>query len=511
MKNIYIFVYFMIMTGFCLANEGCLDESVFLDTSIFKISIEKTEADEWEHFGTKGNRERKPTEYFLRLENTSDVELSGLRLEVCMYGETFGSHSFLSGSADYVSVNSYDMKIRSVKPFSVREVELGRGSCIRDSEGNFVCMHKGVRVKIFLPLSDGREFVREVRVPKTLLEKEYVWKDPGTGRYNSLKKEEPFMDTSAFRISVKETETDWVYDPGGANRTINRTSRKTGYTLRLENTSDARFTGVKADYRIYRLCQGNGEGYVVSDFRSMPIGPIQPATTNLFHLEEATSYSNRQYHVSEEVLGARIRVCLTLSSGEEVIREIRVPEELPELICPWKEFSEERIRTFNSLEKGKPFLSPELLKFSIDKVDGDWVSAPRIPEDRMEKSSRFIIRIENTNSVVFRDLRMDYCVYAVRQTRSKDSCFVYPDSTHIRTIDSGATSQVVIECPVSVKTPSLGYGREVSAGCFRVYLLLSDGREVMREIRFPEAFSEEKYPWKSPKEDGLPHVIPLSK
>jgi hypothetical protein len=509
MKN-WMFVFCLWVVGWGAFGAAELErcekekEKQFSDPSTFSISIQKDET-EWHRDRKWKEREVKKTEYILRLKNAGEIEMSGLRMEACSYGNITGTNS-------YISATSWGEKLDDMGAFSTQETKFGNMISFRDLRGNILAEHKAVRIKIILSLSDGRELVREACYPETLSTKQYLWKAVGAGLYNAEEiVTNVFMDSSVFKISADQAESEWVYDPDGSSRNAHRVAKKTDYIVRLENRGTVGFTGLRIDCRTYRMVRGEGEGHVVTDFQSRPVGEVWSITTNLFC---AVSYSNQQHNVSEEVLGARIRVVLTLSDGKEIFREITVPEKLSSQTCPWVDFEEERIVTFNSPSKEALFLDTEALKFSIKKVEGEWSAAPRLAKDRMVRPVRFILQMENTNSVAFRDLRMEYCVYVYSTSRSKNiGCVIYPKREFIGTAEPGIVSQVVFDCPADEeKTPSIDFGREVVAGRFRIYMLLEDQREVMREIQYPESLSEELYPWKaSLTENTPPYVIPFSK
>lgn len=283
--------------------------------------------------------------------------------------------------------------------------------------------------------------------------------------------------------------------------------KKSHYEMEINNRSKSTFIGVRVEYRIYRSLQKDGDDCILSDFRTMPLALIPPDAEIRLDLGETISCQNDYDKTAEKVLGVRARVILRVKN-EEVVREICFPETLNEVLCPWRE--EEPLRILNSLDKEPMFLDPESLRITADTADKEWISVPSIASDRMDKTASILFQLENNASVSFNDLRVEYCLYLDTETRGDDYRYIYPYTTQLGSIDSGAENKFVLKGPLCVKIESNGFYSDVFAGQFRVYLPLEDGREVMREVFFPKPLPHDEYPWELVlREDESPHRVPL--
>lgn len=153
--------------------------------------------------------------------------------------------------------------------------------------------------------------------------------------------------------------------------------------------------------------------------------------------------------------------------------------------------------TGNSPEKAALFLNPLFLKISIAKEGSDWEKMSG--EEREEKKTSHLMKLENMSDTEFNGLRVEYCIYRDQFREGGEQILTDVYSKQIGTLEPFGTNEVETARKLNFKIP--GFLSEVSGGCFRVYLPVVGGRDVMREIRFPETLSKEKYPWKGSEEN----------
>jgi len=159
----------------------------------------------------------------------------------------------------------------------------------------------------------------------------------------------------------------------------------------------------------------------------------------------------------------------------------------------------------NVAQNAKPFLDPLIFKVSVYKEPSDdlavWTAWPsETSKDRQSRLQRYKMRIENTSETDFVGLRVEYCAYYNKILNGVEGTSSSTEIKQLGKFSHGAVIQdFFLGSATSVQAPSASFS-SVSAGiCVRIYMPMADGTEVVREIRFPESLSEEKYPWKDPE------------
>lgn len=156
----------------------------------------------------------------------------------------------------------------------------------------------------------------------------------------------------------------------------------------------------------------------------------------------------------------------------------------------------------------KLFMDSDTFKISISATETAWEKASdnsASTKDRVQKSTSYTVQLENNSNIGFHTLRMDYCTYSDVKILGQ-ICNVKIDSFSQQSgiIENFTASKIKLIGPVSYKyLSSRDYLDEAAGIRLRIYLSSPDGREVMREIRFPKSLSEEKYPWKDPAENKI--------
>lgn len=153
----------------------------------------------------------------------------------------------------------------------------------------------------------------------------------------------------------------------------------------------------------------------------------------------------------------------------------------------------------NNSEIEKVFLNPLVFKIAVIKTETEWAAEPGVGvPDRTSKVTQYVMRLENQSTVLFKDLRVDQCLY--RNKKIKGNEFVETNAFRktIGMIGGSATNEVRLTGAASYRAPASGFLNELIGGYFRVILPLPDGREIIREIRVPDTLSETEYTWKDP-------------
>lgn len=148
-------------------------ESPFLDPGLFQISVTSKE-ERWTHYSH--SHDRKEIRYFIRFRNMSTVSFIGLRAESCTYhdiNDREGTQKYVESKFNYGSLGNrheFSLQHNQSKKFSLFEYSS------RSNDPFLSKMVKGICVRVYLPLANGQEAVREYRFPENELpEKTYVW------------------------------------------------------------------------------------------------------------------------------------------------------------------------------------------------------------------------------------------------------------------------------------------------------------------------------------------------
>jgi hypothetical protein len=115
------------------------------------------------------NRESKRTCFRLRLENTTAIDFSGVRAEFCTFRDrlnnkgTYITSEISTNEVGILAANEWKNVVRPGIPISFRVKE------------EFLNEVLGARVRVFLPLADGQELTREIKLPKSLSDDTFPW------------------------------------------------------------------------------------------------------------------------------------------------------------------------------------------------------------------------------------------------------------------------------------------------------------------------------------------------
>jgi hypothetical protein len=160
---------------------------------------------------------------------------------------------------------------------------------------------------------------------------------------------------------------------------------------------------------------------------------------------------------------------------------------------------QEFIRSWISAE---PFRSTSVFRILVRKEEADWKTAGKVGfsgGSRKSKTTRYTLKLHNTSQTDFQDLRMEYCIY--RNKKKYGSSYIESKNYSKTIADIMAREEKEID---AVKSRSTRANQsevvdEVIGVCFRIYMPVAGGEEVMREIRYPSSLSAKKFPWKEKK------------
>ena len=151
------------------------------------------------------------------------------------------------------------------------------------------------------------------------------------------------------------------------------------------------------------------------------------------------------------------------------------------------------------------FLNPSLLKIYEYEKDTKWERASKTTASRKKKSTHYLIRLKNQNKTELTGLRVDYCIYRDRKINGDEFIEIDSHRKEIAPMMPFSTEEVKTVTGKSYKVPEDGFINEIVGCCFRVYMTLPNGREIMREKRSPSSLSTTKYPWKEPEDNRGDH------
>lgn len=290
------------------------------------------ETTSWEKISQ--GRKACDTDYVLQYKSLTNAPLSNTRVEFCIYRDK------LIGNDEFVEVDSYTKQIEEITPNKREEIRLGGGRSFKKSDPDFLNECAGCRARVYITLPDGTEVMQECQYPRNLKLDEYPWNTPfdkSTSQKNSSEAGKLFMDETKVIITPYMTESKWVADD---EQVENRESKETCFRLRMKNTTATDFSGLRAEFCTYRDRLNGGKKYISSEISTNEVGVlVANEWKNVVRPGIPISFKVKEEFLNE-VLGARVRVYLPLASGQELMREIKLPKSLSDVKFPWGESDE---------------------------------------------------------------------------------------------------------------------------------------------------------------------------
>lgn len=227
MKHIIAFFIFALIAGASQRAYGSPteQEAAFLNPAAFSISIKATET-EWApdpgNGKTTKTRESKTTHYDVQLENNSSLELDRMRMEYRIYRDMK-----YNGKA-YISADSYRKTIENMKHSADCVVKGAGHLSFRIPSRDFLNEVLSMRARIYLPLPDGREVMREITFPESLPEEKFPWTSPAAGKpvIQSAKQKSASATPSSDNIKSSADSTTTRPPPAGSVSTHGNGPRK---------------------------------------------------------------------------------------------------------------------------------------------------------------------------------------------------------------------------------------------------------------------------------------------
>ena len=148
--------------------QNWIDESKFMASANFKISIEEHKTS-WESCGDdSGNRRERKTHYTITLKNNNNEALENLRLEYCIFRDRD-----LNGE-EFIESDVREEQIGIIPANSTKTVRSSTGLSFKAN--NFLNEVVGICVRIYAEPKAKPSSMREQRFPEDLKEAVYVWK-----------------------------------------------------------------------------------------------------------------------------------------------------------------------------------------------------------------------------------------------------------------------------------------------------------------------------------------------
>lgn len=139
----------------------------FLDPELLAISIIREDAP-WKKDPRGG--EESSTVFDISAENLSSVSLEGVRLEYCLYMKR------RDGAKYSRLVCPSKKKVDCVSPHGLKKIKTHPQRLFKRKE--FATEVVGVRARLYLPIGEQCEIVREIRFPADMDIEEFPWENP---------------------------------------------------------------------------------------------------------------------------------------------------------------------------------------------------------------------------------------------------------------------------------------------------------------------------------------------
>jgi hypothetical protein len=219
--------------------------------------------------------------------------------------------------------------------------------------------------------------------------------------------------------------------------------------------------------------------------------------TAIANSEEFHSFTNEQGRIVKARLlkydGGSGRIQLELSSGKKM------------WVSP-KFFSPEDQAYIQGWVRAEPFRNTASLRILVTKQEEPWKTTGKVGfsgDLRKEKRISYTLNVKNNSRIDLKKLRMEYLLFRAK----KDHGYSYVESKfykkNIGDILANEKKEISAVKNRSYKSPGTDTEDEIIGVCIRIYMPVSEGNEVMREIRYPNSLSAKKYPWKLPRKKSL--------
>lgn len=153
-------------------SPGAVDAGLaFLDPELLSISITREDAP-WKK-DPRGGKESS-TVFAICAENLSGFSLEGVRLEYCLYLKR------VYPDRQSMSVDPNEWLVGCIEPGSIEKITTRVQRVFRREHPTEVI---GVRVRLYLPIGEQCEVVREIRFPADMDVEKYPWENPDGRRY----------------------------------------------------------------------------------------------------------------------------------------------------------------------------------------------------------------------------------------------------------------------------------------------------------------------------------------
>jgi hypothetical protein len=306
-------------------------EAIFLDPATFSIEIQAEETG-WGQFNNRRDVETNSVHFKIILKNNSTTNFPNLRIDYDEFRD-------INENGDcYVETTPYQIETEPIAPSETKTIGIrpvrGNKYPLTDSSR----LVAGICCRIYLPLANGQEVMREIRSPATRSAEKYPWKAPkNPALTNASTEKEIFLNPNSFEIDMQFYESDWR-DTEGSN---GHQSKDSHYIISLNNTSTATLAGLRMEYCIYNNSNGNLDKtpHIRTNTYKRAIGDLAPSKKEEIRATGAFNYRHKKQGFLNEVVGARFRFYLPMADGQEVVQEVCWPKNLSKKY-EWQKYEE---------------------------------------------------------------------------------------------------------------------------------------------------------------------------
>lgn len=148
------------------------------------------------------------------------------------------------------------------------------------------------------------------------------------------------------------------------------------------------------------------------------------------------------------------------------------------------------------LSAEEAFLNPEIFQIKVVEDSSNWKRSSGNANGQKRKETDYFLKFSHKASVKLNELRVEYCIYYDRLFCGLPSVNINTGQKAIPAPRAKRSEEVEMYSGRSFKIQKTDFSNELVGGCFRIYMTCPNGKEVMREIRYPSSLPCLTYPWK---------------
>ena len=140
------------------------------------------------------------------------------------------------------------------------------------------------------------------------------------------------------------------------------------------------------------------------------------------------------------------------------------------------------------------FMTEAFFNIVVEEHKSNWESCGDASGNRRKKSSSFTFVFNNRNNEPLNDLRLEYCLFRDRNRNGDKFIESKIYDLEVGTIDKNSEKKIRAKVG-HLSFKASGFLNEVAGLSLRVYMETSKGETLMREVRYQDKLSKEKYVW----------------